>query len=110
MAKETPKGETKVGPMVKTFKVEMPRLPADFREAEYANRVTVSASEQEVFFDLFQVGPEAGGHGEARIVFVRRVIFPLVLAKAVISRLQGLVDSIEKDKGIKLPGPEEVEP
>jgi hypothetical protein len=88
----------------------MPKLPADFRGAQYGNIVNVSASAQEVFFDLFQGGPEAGGHGEGRIVFMGRFIFPLALAKAVISQLQGLVDSIEKDEGIKLPGPVEVEP
>lgn len=109
MAKETTKSEAKAQPAAKTFRAELPKLPADFRGAQYGNHIALSATAQEIFFDLFQKGPEAGGHGEARVVFVGRVIFPLTLAKTVISQLQGLVEIIEKDKGTKLPGPEEVE-
>ncbi len=108
MAKERAKDVSKQEPSAKTFRIEMPRLPADFRGAPYGNHVTVSATAQEVIFDLFQSGPEAGGRGEGRIAFVGRYIFPLTLAKTVIAQLQGLVESIEKDKGIKLPSPEEV--
>ena len=108
MAKETPKSEAKAEPLRKAFKVEMPRLPADFRGAQYGNRINVSASAQEIFLDLFQAGPEAGGHGEPSVVFVGRLILPLALAKTMISQLQGLVASIEKDTGMELPGPEEM--
>ena len=107
MVKETPKSETKEKPTMKTFKIEMPKLPADFRGAQYANTVTVTASAQEVFFDLFQGGPEAGGSGEGRVVFVGRFILPLILSKKIIAQLQGLVEKIEEDTGIKLPEPEE---
>ncbi len=108
MAKETSQSGAKAGVVGKAFKVEMPKLPADFREAQYGNRINVSATTQEIFFDLFQVGPEAGGHGEARIAFMGRFIFPLTLATTVISRLQVIVESIEKDTGVELPRPEEV--
>lgn len=103
MTKNAPKSEAKVGLSRKAFKVEAPKLPEEFRGAQYGNFITVSATAQEIFLDLFQGGPEAGGHGEARIVFVGRFIFPLTIAKAVIGRLQGLVESIEEDTGIKLP-------
>lgn len=102
-----PKGEATKGIASKRIELELPRLPADFREAQYGNRITVSATAEEVFLDLFQLGPEAGGHGEASVVFMGRLIFPLTLAKTVISQLQNLVKKIERDTGIKLPGPEE---
>ena len=108
MAKETTKREAEEKPVTKTFKVEMQKMPVDFRGAQYGNRVTVTASVQELFLDLFQLGPEAGGRSEATAIFMGRFIFPLALAKTVISQLQGLVERIEKDRGIKLPGPEEV--
>lgn len=108
MDKERAKGEAKQVPTAKTFEVEMPKLPGDFRGAQYGNSVMVGASAQEVFFDLFQGGPEAGGHREGSVVFVGRFIFPLSLAKMVISQLQGLVESIERDTGRELPGPKEV--
>ena len=109
MAKEIPKSKANPEPQLKTFTIEMPRLPTDFQGAQYGNRITVSASAQEIFLDIFQGGPEAGGRGEGRVVFVGRIILPLSLAKTVISQLQGLVERIEKDTGRELPGPEEVE-
>lgn len=109
MAKDTAKARAKEKPTAVTFRFEPPKLPADFRGAQYGNLITVSASTQEVFLDLFQLGPEAGGHSEeGKAIFVGRFIFPLAIAKELISELQSLVESIEKDKGIKLPGPEEV--
>ena len=106
MAKEIPKGKAKNEPLEKTFTFEKPLLPPDFLGAQYGNTVMVSASSQEVFLDLFQLGPEAGG-GEGRAIFVGRFIFPLAIAKEVISDLQQLVEKIEKDTGLELPGPEE---
>ena len=108
MAKDASKSKAKAEPTLMRLPIEMPRLPADFRGAQYSNHVTISASAEEIFLDLFQGGPEAGGHSEGRIVFVGRIILPLILAKTIISQLQGLVEHIEKDKGIELPGPEEV--
>ena len=107
MAKETPESGTKAEPTLRSFKIEIPKFPDDFRGDQYANEVNVSASAQEVFFDLFQGGPEAGGSGGGRVVFVGRFIFPLALSKTIIARLQGLVETIEKDTGIKVPEPEE---
>lgn len=107
MADETIKDEPKEEVIGKVLQVEMPHLPADFRGAPYGNTVLVSASANEIFLDLFQGGPEAGHRREAKVVFVGRFVFPLTIAKGVISQLQRLVDSIEKDKGIILPGPEE---
>ena len=107
MAKEIPKSETKAEPTLRSFKIEVPKLPDDFRGAQYGNKVTVSASAQEIFFDLFQGGPEAGGSRGGRVVFVGRFIFPLALSKTIIAQLQGLVETIEKDTGRKLPEPEE---
>lgn len=108
MTEETSKITAKAEVKQKQFRAEMPKLPDDFRGAQYANRVSISASAQEIFLDLFQAGPEAGGRGDARVLFVGRFILPLPLAKTVISRLQRLVESIEKDTGVALPGSEEM--
>ena len=107
MAKKTQKREAKKEPVRKSLEAGAPTFPADFRGAQYGNQVTISASAQEVFLDLIQLGPEAGTRPEGTAIFVGRFIFPLTLAKTVVSELQSLVERIEKDTGIKLPEPEE---
>ena len=108
MAKKTSKKEEQ-GPVIKFHKVQRPELPSDFQGAQYANKLTVAASAQEVFLDLFQLGPGAGGDGESSAIFVGRFIFPLMLAKELISDLHMLVERIESDTGLTLPEPEEME-
>lgn len=108
MAKEPVKRKAKKESTATHYKVEIPKLPTDFRGAQYGNKILMSASAEEIFFDLFQLGPETGGSGEGSIIFVGRFIFPLALVKTVISRLQNLVGRIEKDLQIELPGPEEL--
>ncbi|MFC2001395.1 hypothetical protein ACFLUZ_02695 [Chloroflexota bacterium] len=108
MAKRVKMVKASGGPGRLTLELEKPTLPADFRGAQYGNKVTIGATSQEVFLDLLQLGPEAGGGGEGRAIFVGRFIFPLIIAKGLISDLQRFVNSIERDTGVKLPEPEEL--
>lgn len=103
MTKDLKRKVTKEEPKVYPLQAETPKLPDDYRGAQYANHITVAGTEEEIIFDLFQGGSEAGGRVEARVVFVSRLIFPIGIAKQIISRLQGLVNKIEEDTGRIIP-------
>lgn len=89
------------------YQLDAPKLPSNFTGAMYGNRLSVSATAQELFLDIHQIVPETGSRGEAVTVFMGRFIMPLALAKTLLAEVGGIVTQIEADEGVVLPEPQE---
>lgn len=76
----------------------------------YANHAQFSVNINEIFIDLYQLGPRPGDPSKIEVVLTQRVVIPVSLGKGFATGLANLIAGLERETGKLVPNNREPDP